>query len=128
MSARPKYISVIAVLMLIFGIAEVATGINHNFFGLTTQVSRTSTLAGVSVGLLYVLAGTLTLTWKRRAWKLAIACLLLDVVGRIAMVATGLFPTGSAKQIFSIIAGTTIAAIFALILWRKLHSLPKARV
>jgi hypothetical protein len=42
------------------------------------------------------------------------------VSGRIAMVVLGYFPTTTARQTFSIVAGTAIAAMFTVyILWRR---------
>ena len=51
-----------------------------------------------------------------KKWAAAMAIVLLgaDILGRIALVATGLYPTDSLKQTFAIIAGTAIAAIFAV--------------
>ncbi len=50
---------------------------------------------------------------KRQAAKFAMACLILVVLGRIALVLTGLYPLNSFLQDFSIIVSTTIAIIFA---------------
>lgn len=110
---------IIGVLMILFGIAEVATGFNHNFFGVTTQENSLSTTIGASLGLLYFIAGVLC--FVRRPWAMwtAVICLALDVVGRLTMVFTGLFPVDSAKQIFSIIVGTGLAALFAIYIWWK---------
>jgi hypothetical protein len=49
-------------------------------------------------------------------WAAAAAIVLLglDIVGRLVLVMTGLFPTDSPKNTFSIIAGTLIAALFAV--------------
>jgi hypothetical protein len=53
---------------------------------------------------------------------LAIILLSLDVAGRIALVATGLYPFHHFKQAFSIVAGTTIAAGFAIYIGFKLRT------
>ena len=119
---RPRVIVVIAVLMIVFGIAEVATGLDHNFFGITTTQGAASARIGVTLGLLYFAAGALILTMRRWAARVAIGCLTVDVVGRLAMVATGLYPTGSVKQVFAIVAGTALAAFFAFYVWHKRDS------
>jgi hypothetical protein len=119
---RPRVIVVIAVLMIVFGIAEVATGLDHNFFGVTTTQGAASARIGVTLGLLYFAAGVLTLTMRRWAARVAIGCLTADVVGRLAMVATGLYPTSSVKQVFAIVAGTALAALFAFYIWHKRDS------
>jgi hypothetical protein len=107
--------------MIAFGVAEVATGFTHNFFGLSTAHSAASTYLGASIGLLYILAGTLVLSMRRWAAALAVIALVLDVVGRIAMVSAGYYRLTSAKQTFSIVAGTVIAVAFAVyvsVKWR----------
>jgi len=119
---RPRVIVVIAVLMIVFGIAEVATGLDHNFFGVTTTQGAASARIGVTLGLLYFAAGVLTLTMRRWAARVAIGCLTADVVGRLAMVATGLYPTSSVKQVFAIVVGTALAALFAFCVWHKRDS------
>ena len=48
--------------------------------------------------------------------------LIADIVGRIAMVATGLYPLGSWKQTFSMILGTSIVAAFAIYIRLKWSS------
>jgi hypothetical protein len=60
------------------------------------------------------MAGLLILSMKRRAAALAIVFLIADIIGRIAMVVTGLYPVDSFKQILAIILGTSIVAVFAV--------------
>ncbi len=119
---RPRVIVVIAVLMIVFGLTEVATGLDHNFFGVTTAQGSASARIGVTLGLLYFAAGVLSLTMRGWAARAAICCLTVDVVGRLAMVATGLYPTDSVKQVFAIVAGTALAAVFAFCIWRRRDS------
>ena len=119
--SRPAGITVVAVLMILFGLAEVVTGFRHEFFGLTTAQVAVSTYLGVSLGLFYFIGGLLLLT--RRKWAAIAAILLLcgDVIGRVAMVAGGLYPLSSFMQIFAIIVGTGLAAFFAVYLGTKLR-------
>jgi hypothetical protein len=53
---------------------------------------------------------------------LALACLALVIAGRLALVATGLFPLGSFKQAFAIATGTAIAIGFAVYIGSKWRS------
>lgn len=108
--------------MIIFGIAEIHTGFRHNFFGITTEPTVASTYAGAALGLLYALAGGLCLVRKRWSIWAAITCLTVVVIGRIAMVVLGYFPITTAKQTFSIAAGTAIAALFTLYIWLRRKS------
>jgi hypothetical protein len=116
---RPLGIIIAACLMIVFGLAEVFTAFSHNFFGITTSSGGAFTVSSAAIGLCYVGAGALVLTMRRWAAAVAIILLGLDIVGRIVLVMTGLFPTNSPKNTFSIIAGTVIAALFAIYIgWR----------
>jgi hypothetical protein len=108
--------------MIVFGLAEVVTGLSHNFFGISTAKVTASACAGVAIGLLYAVAGVLILSMKRRTAALAIVFLIADIVGRIAMVAMGLYPLGSWKQTFAIVLGTSIVAAFAVYIRLKWSS------
>lgn len=116
----PIGITIVAILMILFGLAEVVTGFRHEFFGLTTAQVDISTYIGVSLGLFYFVGGLLILTKKKWAARIAIVLLCGDVIGRIAMVVTGLYPVNSFMQTFAIVVGTSIAAIFAVYIGMKL--------
>ncbi len=118
----PRDILIIAILMMLFGLAEVKTGFSHEFFGLTTTQASLSTYLGVTIGLFYFFAGLLVLFRKKWAGVLAIILLVGDLSGRIFMVLDGLFPLTSFLQTFSIIAGTAIAAFFAIYVGLKWKS------
>jgi len=76
--------------MILFGAAEVVTGISHNFFGIHIARTEGATYAVVAIGCLYAGAGLLILTMKRRAAVLALVFLGVVIGGRIAMAVTGL--------------------------------------
>jgi hypothetical protein len=59
---------------------------------------------------------------KRWAATFALVLLGADIVGRVALVLTGLYPTDSFKNTFSIIAGTIIVVIVALYIGWKWKS------
>ena len=113
---RPRSITIVASLMIIFGFAEIITGFTHNFFSLHTTQGAVSTYIGVTIGGLYAAAGFAVLTMKRRAAMLAIVLLLMVVAGRIYMVMTGLYPVNTPRQVVAMILGTSIAAGFAIFL------------
>ena len=100
--------------MILFGLAEVLTAFTHDFLGISTSSVNIFTYSAVAIGAFYVVAGLLILSMKKWAAVLAIALLAADIVGRIALVVAGLYPTGSLKQTFAIIVGTGIVAVFAL--------------
>ena len=119
-AVRPRGILIVAILMILFGVAEVLTGFTHNFIGLvsTTQASM-ATYLGVTLGAFYSIGGVLILTTRK--WAIAaIVLLALDVTGRIAMVLTGLYPLDSVSQTIAILIGTAIAAFFAIYIGLKL--------
>jgi hypothetical protein len=111
---HPRDIVIVSGLMIIFGSAEVTTAITHNFFGVTTSEGTASAYVGVVIGLLYIAAGVLILPMKRQTSALAIAFLLADVIGRVAMIVTGLYRLESVKQTVAIILGTLIVVVFAV--------------
>ncbi len=119
---RPKGIIIASVLMVIFGIAEISTGFSHSFFGISTSQNILFTISGISLGAFYLIAGLLTLTMKRWGSMLAIILLVADILGRIALVITGLFPIDTLENTFSIVAGTAIAGVFALYIGWKWKS------
>ena len=108
--SRPRGIIVVVFLMILFGLAEVVTGFTHQFFGVTTANGATSA---------YAAAGLLVLIMRKWAATLAIVCLAVDVVGRVAMVFTGLYPVDSPAQTFAIITGTAIVVAFAIYILSK---------
>lgn len=111
---RPRGIIIVASLMILFGLAEVVTGFTHNFFGITTSSASVYTYLAAAIGAFYIVAGLLILTMRKWAASLAIVLLGADVVGRVALVAGGLYPTGSLENALAIIGGTGIAVIFAI--------------
>ncbi len=116
---RPRDLMVIAGLMILFGLAEVVTSFTHNFFGINTAEGTASMVAGAAIGLLYVVSGIVLVPVRKWGAATAIVCMAADVAGRVAMVATGLYPLNSAEQIFAIIVGTVIAAAFAVYIGLK---------
>ena len=115
-------IIIVALLMIVFGFAEIVTGFTHKYFGLTTSQISTSTILGFALGLFYILSGVLILTKKRWAAIIAIVLLCGDVLGRIAMVIFGLYPVNTFRQTFGIVVGTVIAAYFSIYIYLKLKS------
>jgi hypothetical protein len=59
--SSPRGVTVVAFLMILFGLAEAATGFTHEFFGLATEDCTTSAYAGATIGVLYAAAGLLAL-------------------------------------------------------------------
>lgn len=121
-AARPRLgwrIIIPACLMILFGLAEVVTAFSHTFFGITTTANVSDTVLSAAIGLIYAIAGAIILTMKKWAAALAIILLIADIIGRVALVVTGLFPTDTPKNTFSVVAGTVIVALFAVYIgWR----------
>ena len=115
----PLGTKVVAGLMILLGLAEVVTAFRHRFFGIITAQSLVFSYAASAIGTVYAAAGLLTLTGKRVALWAAIFCLGLDVAGRIALAAAGLYPLNDVQQIVAMAAGTLLAAGFAIYLWSK---------
>jgi hypothetical protein len=120
---RPWGITIVAVLMIIFGLAEVTTGFTHNFLGLvSTNAVALATYGAAIVGGLYALGGLFLLSMKKWAAKIAMVCLVFVILGRIGLVLTGLYPLTSPLQDVSIIIGTALAIVFAIYIVGKWRS------
>jgi len=59
------------------------------------------------------------LGFKRWTLFLSFALLVIDVIGRLLMVITRMFPTNTIMQIFGIVGGTIIAFVFVIIVFIK---------
>ena len=119
----PLGLLIVAILMILFGLAEVGTGFTHNFIGqVSTSAAGLSTLLGVALGLFYFFGGLLVLSMRRWAAITAIILLCGDVIGRVGMVLAGLYPVDTFKQTFAIVVGTLLAAFFALYIALKIKS------
>jgi hypothetical protein len=118
---HPVGITIVAVIIILFGLAEVGTGFTHNFIGVvSTSETSISTYLGVALGLFYFTGGVLILTKRKWAAITAIVLLCGDVIGRVSMVMAGLYPVNSFKQTFAIIIGTLIAVFFVTNIGLKL--------
>jgi len=112
--ARPRGLTIVAVLMILFGLSEVMTAFTHTFIGLSTSRGTFSTVAVAAIGTFYAVAGALILTMREWAAALALLLLAAVIVGRVAVTVTGIYPLTSFAQTAGIVVGTLIAAHFAL--------------
>ena len=111
---RPKGIVVAGLLMVIFGIAEVATGFTGRFFGgISVTTSTEYTVAAAASGACYSLAGLSVLTMRKLGAGLSILFICAELLGRIYLVSAGLYPLSGIDE-SSFIAGSIIALIFIL--------------
>jgi hypothetical protein len=113
-TGRSLGLLIAAVFTILAGFAEVVTGFTHAFFGITTANSLLFTYSAAVIGVFYAVSGFLILTMRKWAAVLAIVLLGADIVGRVALVLVGLYPTDSLKNTLSIIAGTLLVALVAL--------------
>jgi uncharacterized membrane protein len=116
---RDSVLTISAVLMIIFGIAEVVAGFGHTFFGVHPAPIATATYLGAGMGALHFLAGLLILTARQAAATLALCLLAGVILGHVAMVVTDLYPTDSISQPFAIVLRTSIACAFFVVVALK---------
>jgi len=109
-------------LAAVFGTLEELTAFKHEFAGIVTPDKRVFTYAAAIIGLLYIASGLLILSMRKWAAGIAIVLLLFDIIGRIGLVVSGLYPTNTLKQTLAIAIGTAIAAIFAVYIGAKWNS------
>jgi uncharacterized membrane protein len=117
MRKRDTVLTIVAALMIIFGIAEVIVGFQHTFVR-TTHISVATCLRD-AMGVSYVFAGTLILTRKKTAAAVALCLLAAVILGQVAMVVSGVYPTDSVPQLFVIILRTSIACSFLVVVALK---------
>ena len=116
---RTRSITIAALLMIVFGVAEIITGFTHGFFGLRTAEGAASTYVGAAIGALYAAAGVAIVTMRRGAAIVALVLLAMVVVGRLFMVAMDLYPLNTLTQTAAMIAGTAIALGFSIFIVLK---------
>lgn len=117
---RPWDLIVVAGFTILAGSTEVVTGFSHTFFGITTSGVALFTVAATGIGLSYLASGVLMLTMKRWAATVALVLLSIDILGRILLAVMGLYPTDTAKNTFSFVAGTLIVVLVALyVVWKR---------
>jgi len=108
--------------MIIFGIAEVATGFTGRFLGgISVTTSTEYTIAAAATGSCYSLAGLFILTMRKWGAALGIAFLCAELLGRIYLVSSGLYPISGTDE-SAVIAGSMIAVLFALYIglrWKR---------
>ncbi len=121
-------ITIVSMLMILFGLAEIVTSFTHQFFGLSTADNPLAIILGVILGAFYTTGGLVLLTKKTWAAIMALALLGGDILGRIAMVILKLYPIDSFRQGFGILAGTLIAVIFAGYIFFNLDAFRKSEV
>ena len=119
--SRPWGITVVATLMILFGVAEVFTGLflGHRL-GVSEANSTVFAYEGPAIGALYVMGGFLLLTGKKWAAGLAEVCLAADVVGRVHLVLTDVYPFVGLAAV-AVVIGTAIAICFGIYIglqWR----------
>ena len=122
--SRPRGITVVATLMILFGVAEVFTGLflGHRI-GVSVANSTVFAYEGGAIGTLYVIGGLLLLTGRKWAAGLAEVCLVADVVGRVHLVLTGVYPFAGLAAV-AVAIGTAIAVFFGIYIglkWRFLR-------
>ena len=81
----------IAIAMIVFGTAEVVTGLRHEFFGLVTSEDMITTVTGVGLGLCYLFAGLLLLCFSKKTLFIAFILLVVDIFGRFVMILSGMY-------------------------------------
>jgi hypothetical protein len=105
--------------MILFGVAEVFTGL---FLGHRLGVSEANRTVlayeSPAIGTLYVIGGFLLLTERKWAAGLAEVCLAADVVGRVHLVLTGVYPFVGLAAV-AVVLGTAIAICFGIYIGLK---------
>jgi hypothetical protein len=116
---RDAVLTIVAALMVVFGITEIIAGFRHTFFGIRTPKVAMATYLDAGMGILFFCAGSLIFTMKKSAAALALCLLAAVILGHVAMVITDLYPTDSVSQLFAIVLGTSIECAFFVVIALK---------
>jgi hypothetical protein len=117
---RDAVLTVVAALMLAFGIAEAVAGFRHSL--LTAHIPM-ATYLGAVMGVSYVFGAALIFTARKSAAVLALCLLAVVILGYVAMVVTDLYPTDSVSQLFAIVLRTSTACSFLVVVALKWETL-----
>jgi hypothetical protein len=118
---KEKLAFLCSVLMIAFGIAEIVTGIRHEFFGLVTTQDTITKIIGISLGSCYLFAGIFLLVYTKWSLNIAFCLLVIDVIGRLIMSFSGMYPIDSimSMQFVGMFFGTLIAVLFTIFVFIK---------
>ena len=116
---KEKVAFIFSVLMIVFGIAEIRTGFRHEFFGLTTTQILITSIVSFTLGSCYMFSGIFLMVLRKWSLSVSFVLLIVDVIGRLLMMFSGMYPMDSALQTFAMITGTTIAALFGVYVFIK---------
>ncbi len=115
MDTYSRGLLVVALLSMVFGLVEVETAFAHNFAGVvSTTQGDASAYWSATVGSSYAIAGIFLLTRRRWGADVAVLFFAADIVGRVGLVVTGLYPLNSLENDAAILFGTLIAALFGV--------------
>lgn len=120
---RRTGIRIAAAYCIFAGLSEVWVGITGNWLGLLSKPLKPSFRTS-AVGACYVAAGLSLLPKNRTGGLLGIVFVLLEVLGRVHLVRTGIYPSRGPDFVKSVVGGA-IALLVAAYLgsqWRKLDS------
>jgi hypothetical protein len=120
--AKPRRtgIAVVAGYCIFAGLSEVWVGVTGNWMGLLSKPLKPSFWTAL-VGSFYVAAGISLLPKRRTGARLGIVFILLEVLGRVRLVRTGIYPSRGSDFAKSVVGGAiAILTIFYLATqWRK---------
>jgi hypothetical protein len=116
---RDTVLTAVASLMMISGVIWMVTGFRHAFFSIRTGFTPMATYLDAAMGVSYFFAGTLILTTKLSAARLALCLLAAVILGHIAMVVADWYPTDSFSQLLAITLATLLACAFFVVVALK---------
>jgi hypothetical protein len=102
------------------GLSEVWVGITGNWMGLLSKPLKPSFWTAL-VGAFYVAAG-ISLSLKNRTGALlGIVFILLEVLGRVRLVCTGIYPSRGPDFVKSVVGGSiaVLVVVYVASQWRK---------
>ncbi len=120
---RRTGITVVAGYCIFAGLSEVWVGITGNWMGLLSKPLKPSLWTAL-VGAFYVAAGISLLSKRKTGALLGMSFILLEVLGRIRLVRSGIYPSRGPDLVKSVVGGAIaiLIVVYLVVQWRKLDA------
>ncbi len=111
-----RKIVILAFILIAYGVVEILVGLyfTHEYFVQGAYIYLISAL-----DVLYFVSGALLLTMRKQTAKVVVGLLACEMVGRLTLIGTGIYPFTTVGPGIAMVLGTAIAGGFAFYVWTQ---------